>query len=153
MKPSPGYCEKWQDREHLCKLHHPHTFPIVTPEPLPKDEPAPEQPRAKHAPILDSCRCGKEWPCEEASYDERMAAISLCVDAGTLRRMLAQARAEAEARGYARGKQESEEAIERIRATWPHIEVGRNGERQHPGAPTCLRCIVEEAINGPMRTV
>ena len=44
-------------------------------------------------------------------------------------------------------------AIERVRAIWPHIEVPMPGsivERKRrtfdPGAPTCLRCKIEEVL-------
>ena len=50
----------------------------------------------------------------------------------------------------------NEKVLDRLRANWPHIQVPigpsrfLHGARQvkDPGAPTCLRCKIEEAIRG-----
>lgn len=42
-------------------------------------------------------------------------------------------------------------AFARLRARWPHIEfpVRRPGRVADPGPPACLRCMIENEIEGP----
>ena len=71
--------------------------------------------------------------------------------------MLARAeRAEEEARKMRVALLLDAASFARIRFRWPHIEIPHGQFRSdsrvfHPGSPTCLRCSIEDEIQGPNR--
>jgi hypothetical protein len=75
----------------------------------------------------------------------RDEAEKKCVEAHG-RRVLAEDRAEQAEAKLAEAQANRNGTISRLRARWPHIEIGQKGQRADPGSPTCLRCSIEAEI-------